>query len=119
MSKDRYRPVLADEVKESIGKVTIADVRPESYYVEGHIPTAVNIPFDVIAEQDGYLDENIVKAFQDAGIDSDDPVIVACQVGYHSKLASDALHDAGYAKLEYYPGSYEDWILDPDNPIEK
>ena len=119
MASNSYKPVLADEVVESIGKVKIADVRPESYYVEGHIPTAIDVPFDKMAAADGDLDANIVKAFKDAGINEGDDVIVYCQVGYHSKLASDALHDAGYKNLKYYPGSFEDWVLDSNRPVEK
>ena len=119
MSKETYQMVFDSDVADLIGKIKIVDVRPDSYYVEGHIPTAINVPFDEIATEDGDLDENIVKAFEDAGISPDEEFVVACQVGYHSKLASDALYDAGYKNLRFYPGSYEDWILNPDHPIEK
>ena len=119
MSKKNYKPVLADEVNDSIGRIAIVDVRPSSYYAEGHIPTSINVPFDEIAEKDGDLDANVVEAFQEAGIGPDDEFIVACQVGYHSKLAADALHDAGYENVLYYPGSFEDWVLDPDHEVDK
>lgn len=119
MAKDTYKLALADDVANDIGKIKIVDVRPESYYVEGHIPTAINVPFDKIAAEDGDLDENIVKAVEAAGVNKDEEFVVACQVGYHSKIASDALYDAGYKNLIFYPGSYEDWVLDPSHPIEK
>ena len=110
---------LADEVASDVGNIRIVDVRPESYYVEGHIPTAINIPFDVIASKDGDVDDNIVDAFVEAVVGKDEDFVVACQVGYHSKIVSDALYDAGFKNLIFYPGSYEDWVLDPSHEVEK
>ena len=119
MKSNHYEPVLDSDVQDAIGTVAIVDVRPASYFEAGHIPESVNIPFDVIAAEEGDLADNIVAAFKDAGYNEDDEFIVSCQTGYHSKLACDALFDAGYTNVKYYPGSYEDWVLVETHPVEK
>lgn len=110
---------MADFIKDNLGEITYVDVRPVSYYEKGHIPTSVNIPFDVISSEDGDFAENWVKAFESNGITPSDKVIIGCQTGYHSKLVCDALSDEGFTDILYYPGSFEDWITNDGYPVEK
>ena len=119
MDKTAYQPLLTDEVKAAISTTPIIDIRPASFYAEGHIPTSINIPFNEVAPQGEDWQPYIVQAIEKAGFGPEDEFIVSCQTGYHSKLACDALFNEGFTKVLYHPGSFEDWVLDPSNPVEK
>lgn len=111
--------VDAGFVKSHIGKMPIVDVRPPEIFVEGHIPTAINI---CIAEFDMYgADEadQLSKAYRKHTLAEDTPMIIYCQVGRHAKQTCDLLESEGYENLYLYLGSYKDWVSDPQNPIEQ
>lgn len=113
-----YQVVDADYVKREIGRMPLVDVRPPLLYDAGHIPTAVNVRLDVAAASSDPA-ETLARLFQDAGIFSDDAVIVYCQSGIHAKIACDYLASVGYDQLYLYAGSMNDWTSDPARPIER
>ena len=75
--------------------IALYDVRTQEEYVSGHIPGAVNIPYDVIAEQIPVSDKDAV-------------IVVYCRSGNRSGIAQDALEDAGYTNVLNF-GAVADW----------
>ncbi|MBO2591452.1 rhodanese-like domain-containing protein [Shewanella algae] len=73
----------------------LVDVRTPEEYAEGHLPEAVNIPFEQIAE-----------AFAKQGIAKDTPVVVYCRSGRRSGIAKESLEKAGYQEV-YNGGGYD------------
>ncbi len=73
----------------------LVDVRTDQEYEAGHIPTAANIPFDVIAS-------NLPSEDKDALI------IVYCRSGNRSGKANKTLSDLGYTNI-YDFGAYSKW----------
>ncbi|GHB07384.1 sulfurtransferase [Shewanella indica] len=73
----------------------LVDVRTPEEYAEGHLPEAVNIPFEQIAE-----------AFAKLGIAKDTPVVVYCRSGRRSGIAKESLEKAGYQEV-YNGGGYD------------
>ncbi|GAB1108944.1 MAG: hypothetical protein Sw2PiBPW_06260 [Shewanella algae] len=73
----------------------LVDVRTPEEYAEGHLPEAVNIPFEQIAE-----------AFAKQGIAKDIPVVVYCRSGRRSGIAKESLEKAGYQEV-YNGGGYD------------
>ena len=73
----------------------LVDVRTPEEYAEGHLPEAVNIPFEPIAE-----------AFAKPGIAKDTPVVVYCRSGRRSGIAKESLEKAGYQEV-YNGGGYD------------
>lgn len=65
---------------------TLVDVRTETEYADGHIPTAQNIPVDVI-------EANPPQAAKDSLI------IVYCRSGRRSQMARDILVRLGYTQV--------------------
>lgn len=65
----------------------VVDVRTPQEYASGHVPGAINIPF-----------EEIGKRAAEIGPTST-PVVLYCRSGRRSAIASDALQKAGYSKL--------------------
>jgi rhodanese-related sulfurtransferase/DNA-binding transcriptional ArsR family regulator len=79
LGDDGGRPVTRDELQR-LGKttpLTVLDVRPREEYTAGHIPGAVSIPLDELADRLAEL--------------PDDGQIVACCRGAYCVLAHDAV----------------------------
>jgi phage shock protein E len=85
----------------------LIDVRTKDEYTSGHIPTAVNIPYDVIADN---LPTKDTAAL----------IIVYCQSGARSAKAAVTLQKLGYTRVVEF-GSIKRWkwaILDSSDPGE-
>lgn len=76
----------------------ILDVRTPEEYRDGHLPGAVNIPHDQLAER---LDE--VPA------DRDEEIVVHCHSGGRAGMAEEVLRDAGYAQVRDLEGHWKGW----------
>ncbi|WP_258406019.1 rhodanese-like domain-containing protein [Shewanella acanthi] len=73
----------------------VLDVRTPEEFAEGHLANAVNIPYEIVADE-----------FAKRGIDKDTPVVVYCRSGRRSGIAIEALSAAGYNQT-YNGGGYE------------
>jgi phage shock protein E len=69
----------------------LADVRTNEEYLSGHIPTAVNIPYDTISTNLPATDKEIL-------------LIVYCRSGRRSKIAAHALFALGYKNVIDFGG---------------
>ena len=94
----KVTPEQADEILEAEHPV-IMDVRPEGMYDEGHLPGAVDVPWDTI---DKDIAQKIIG-------DTDAPVMVYCQTGMHSAMASKKLADLGYTKIYDMDGGIQSY----------
>lgn len=56
--KDSLEAISAEELLERAqqGEVTVLDIRPEKEFAAGHLPNAINIPPDEVAQRIGELD---------------------------------------------------------------
>lgn len=45
------RSIQMKQLKEKLGQVALIDVREEDEYLEGHVPTAINIPLSVLDQR--------------------------------------------------------------------
>ncbi|NEQ42388.1 MAG: rhodanese-like domain-containing protein [Leptolyngbya sp. SIOISBB] len=80
----------------------LVDVREPREFLQGHIPSAVNIPLRSLGD---HLDD----------IPSDRPVVLYCSTGYRTGLGVMALHLWGYDNVQGYPPSYQGWLRDNGN----
>jgi rhodanese-related sulfurtransferase len=84
------------------GAVFIIDARDPYEYEEGHIPGAINIPYDRVPE---YLDQLYNE------IPTDQPVIVYCRgpaCDFSDQLATE-LKILGYQDVRVFTGGWEQW----------
>ena len=98
--------ITAEEAKRIMDNeegYVILDVRTQEEYDEGHIPGAVLISHEEIAE----------KA-EDVLTDKDQLILVYCRSGRRSKIASEALVELGYTNIKEFGG-----ILDWPYAVEK
>ncbi len=76
----------------------LVDVRTPEEYERGAIPTAINIPHEVID------DRMLVEA-----PDKDTPMILYCKTGRRTQIAFDTLIQQGYTHVQQYKGGYKEW----------
>ena len=107
--------VDARSVEEYAGKEIDGLPRP------GHIPSAINIPWNVFIQQDATMKPLPVirEIFQDCGISKKQEVITYCLGGVRSAWVYCVLKAAGHEKVKNYPGSWWEWSRDFAAPAEK
>lgn len=133
VSKFEQRPSLtriisAGEIMESKGVLTLLDARmPDRFNgsvepidpVAGHIPDAICAPFaeNLLADQTFRTTAALKRRFEDLGVAGDVPPVCYCGSGVTAAHNILALVHAGFAEPILYPGSWSEWIKDPDRPI--
>lgn len=103
-TESAYHKIDAETAKEMMdaGAVTIVDVRRQDEYDAKHIPGAVLVPNETIADTD-----------PEALPDKEATLIVYCRTGVRSKAASDKLVELGYENV-YDMGGINDWTYDTE-----
>ena len=87
----------AKEIMDSQQGYIILDAREQEEYDEGHIPSAILIPYDEILEKA----ESVLK-------DKEQLILVYCRSGRRSKLAAEDLVKLGYTNIKEF-GGIIDW----------
>ena len=126
-----------DEVVQSIGSKNFVDVRSpdefsgkllapahlpqEQSQVPGHIPSALNIPWAKVANEDGTFktEQEIRELYAEEGIDESKPTIAYCRIGERSSIAWFALRELlGYSDVKNYDGSWTEYGSLVGVPVE-
>jgi phage shock protein E len=76
----------------------VVDVRTPQEFAAGHVPGAVNIPFDEISRRAGEVG------------DPEAPVVLYCRSGRRTSIAADALRRLGFEKI-YDAQRFDRWPL--------
>ena len=95
-----YVNITAEEAKQIMDSeegYIILDVRTQEEYDEGHIPGAIVISHEEIAEKP----EEVLT-------DKDQLILVYCRSGRRSKIAAEALLELGYTNIKEF-GGIIDW----------
>ena len=95
-----YVNITAEEAKQIMDTeegYIILDVRTQEEYDLGHIPGAIQISHEEIAD----------KA-EDVLTDKDQLILVYCRSGRRSKIAAEALVELGYTNIKEF-GGITDW----------
>jgi thiosulfate/3-mercaptopyruvate sulfurtransferase len=136
--QDRSIRAFRDEVVEAIGTKNLVDVRsPDEFSGKllapahlpqeqsqraGHIPTAINIPWSKLANDDGTFksDDEIRAIYADAGLDTSKPTIAYCRIGERSSHSWFALRELlGEQDVKNYDGSWTEYGSLVGVPVEK
>ena len=94
-----YVNITADEAKQIMDNeegYIILDVRTQEEYDEGHIPGAIVISHEEIAEKA----EKMLT-------EKDQLILVYCRSGRRSKIAAEALVELGYTNIKEFGGIIE------------
>ena len=95
------------QAKIDAGKITVIDVRTPKEYANGHVPSAINIPYDQIGEH-----------LNDIPAGKDQPILLYCHSGRRAGMAEKTLTAAGYSQLYHLQGDMVGWD-DNNRPIAK
>jgi len=138
-AKDQDTSIRAfrDEVVDAIGKLNLIDVRsPDEFSGKllapahlpqeqsqrpGHIPTARNIPWSKVANDDGTFksNEELKKIYSEAGVDLSKDTIAYCRIGERSSHTWFALRELlGLENVKNYDGSWTEYGSLVGVPIE-
>ena len=98
---------------------TTPEVRPGLR--SGHIPGSRNVPYESVTDphtrQLKSADE-LSHLFRDAGVALDRPIVTSCGSGVTACSLAFALHLIGHPGAAVYDGSWSEWGLPGDTPIE-
>ena len=100
----------------------VVDVRSPSEFAEGHIPGAVNLPFDDLLSEDGTFLEPAALATRFSEVLGGTPAstaITMCGSGVTACHLQLGLEAAGLGMGRLYVGSWSEWIRDPARPVSK
>ena len=89
-------PAALFTLNESEKGPLVIDVRTPAEYASGHIPGAVNIPFDQISQRTAEIDDRR-------------GVALYCKVGPRARKGESALLAAGYEKVFHVEGGFSAW----------
>lgn len=100
-AKQQINEVDTATVKAQLQSSLILDVREPAEYAAGHLPGAINIPRGVL--------EFKIDATPEFQGKQQEPVIVYCQTGGRSALATHALNQLGYTQAVSMAGGFKAW----------
>jgi thiosulfate/3-mercaptopyruvate sulfurtransferase len=87
----------------------------------GHIPGSRSLPLDRLtdpATRTMLPADRLRALFEDAGIDLEKPVVTTCGSGVTACGLAFALHLLGHRDVAVYDGSWAEWGLPGDTPVE-
>jgi phage shock protein E len=90
--------ISQDDLLSDPSGVFLLDVRTPNEFAAGHIPNAVNIPYDQLA---GRLTE--IEEFRD------ESVVVYCESGVRAGKATSVISGAGFSKIYHLDGDMSGW----------
>ena len=87
----------------------------------GHIPGSRNLPYDRVTDLKTLRlceADELSVLFRDTGIALDRPVVTSCGSGVTACALAFALHLIGHRGVAVYDGSWSEWGLPGDTPVE-
>ncbi|KAH7299870.1 hypothetical protein KP509_24G034400 [Ceratopteris richardii] len=85
------------------------DVRTFEEFVDGHVEGAINIPFMFRKGQGMTKNVHFIEEVSKY-INKEDKVVVGCEVGMRSRMASRSLVAEGFTEVKCMGGGFQAWI---------
>ena len=94
---------------------------PRAGMRSGHIPGSRNLPYELVTDPDTRQlksADELTRLFRDAGVVLDRSIVTSCGSGVTACALAFALHLIGHPGAAVYDGSWSEWGLPGDTPIE-
>jgi rhodanese-related sulfurtransferase len=101
-ARSRIHETNVAEVKKRMDaeeKFALVDVREESEWARGHLPSAVHLG-------KGIIERDVEMRFPDKGAE----IVLYCGGGFRSALSADNLQKMGYTKVSSMDGGWRGWV---------
>lgn len=94
---------------------------PRAGLRSGHIPHSRNVPFATLLNANGTMKTvpELKQVLQEAGVDLTKPAITTCGSGVTAAIITLALERIGHRNHALYDGSWAEWGMFDDLPVEK
>jgi thiosulfate/3-mercaptopyruvate sulfurtransferase len=104
----------------SPGRFKAEEPEPREGMRGGHMPGATNVHYRTLLNDDGTVKatQDIRAVFEAAGLDLGKPVITTCGSGVTAAILTLGLTLLGHNRNALYDGSWSEWGLDSDTPVE-
>ncbi len=105
----------------SKGRFEGSEPEPREGLRGGHIPGSISLPFTELLDLETQTlrpAEDLATRFEMAGLDKRRPIVTTCGSGISASLLALGLHMAGYRNVAVYDGSWSEWGLPGDTPVE-
>lgn len=99
-------------------RFTGAEAEPRAGMASGHIPGSRNVHYAALFNADGTFKDKagIRAAFEDAGVDLDQPIVTTCGSGMTACVLAFGLELLGKHDVALYDGSWAEWGADESTP---
>ena len=105
----------------SRGRFEGSEPEPRAGLRSGHIPGSLSLPFTDLLDRETQTlrpPEELRAIFEKAGVDLRRPVVTTCGSGVTAGILALGLHLAGHKNVAVYDGSWSEWGLPGDTPVE-
>jgi len=123
-SLDEVRVLIGDAATQLVdaragGRFRAEVPEPRAGLRSGHMPGALNVPWQPLVNSDGTLKsaDELRAAFEAAGVDLGKPIVTTCGSGVSAALLSLALARLGREDVPVYDGSWTEWGGRSDTPV--
>ena len=100
-AKQNITEITVTDAQQALSEHLVLDVREPAEFAAGQIPGALNIPRGVLEFQ--------INNHPNFTGQHDAKIIVCCQSGGRSALATESLHKLGYSNAVSLAGGYKAW----------
>jgi thiosulfate/3-mercaptopyruvate sulfurtransferase len=103
------------------GRFDGSAAEPRPALRSGHIPGSRNLPYERLTDPETRRirsAETLAALFREAGVALDRPVVASCGSGVTACALAFALHLLGHPGAAVYDGSWSEWGLPGDTPVE-
>ena len=104
----------------SYGRFSGNEPEPRPGLRGGHIPGSLNMYYGDVMNEDGLMKspDEIDDLLKSLSVGSDRTIVTTCGSGVTAAILLLAIHQLGRDGMRLYDGSWTEWALHSDSPIE-